>query len=60
MDIRGALEAEDLLKVVLVLVVVWIVVEIVIEILEFALGPFRPLIGLIVVLVIVLWFLDVL
>lgn len=56
-----ALDAEDVLKIVLVLVVVWLALEIVGEvlgILAWVLGPFRPLLGLIVALLIVLWLLD--
>jgi hypothetical protein len=58
---RAAVDAEDLLKLVLVLVVVWLVLEIVGEVLDLftaLLGPFRPLLGLAVVVLIVLWFLD--
>jgi hypothetical protein len=58
---RGALEVEDLLKIVLVLVVVWISLEVVGEVLDIAgwlLGPLRPLIGLVVLVLIVLWLVD--
>lgn len=58
---RGAIEAEDLIKLILVLVVVWLILEVVSGVLDiFAtlLGPFRPLLGLIVVALIVLWLLD--
>jgi hypothetical protein len=61
MDTRAALEAEDLLKIILVLVVVWIAVEIVGEIIgafTALLGPFRPVLGLLIVVLIVLWLLD--
>lgn len=61
MDTRAALEAEDLLKIILILVLIWIVVEIVGEIVgAFAslLGPFRPLLGLVIVALIILWLLD--
>jgi len=58
MDPRAALDAEDLLKIVLVLVVIWVAVEILEELLSLLLGPVVPLIGLLVVTVIVLWFLD--
>jgi hypothetical protein len=61
MDTRAALEAEDLLKIILVLVIVWIAVEIVGEIVgAFAslLGPFQPLLGLLIIVLIVLWLLD--
>lgn len=56
-----ALDAEDLLKIVLVLVVAWLILEVVGEvlgILAWILGPFRPLLGLIVIVLIVLWLLD--
>ena len=58
---RAALEVEDLLKIVLVLVVVWLVLEViggVLDILAWILGPLRPLIGLVVIVLIVLWLLD--
>lgn len=55
------LDVEDLLKIVLILVLIWIVVEIISEIIGkfmWILGPFRPIIGLIIVVLIVLWLLD--
>jgi hypothetical protein len=58
---RAEMEAETLVKVVLVLAVVWLVLEIVGEVLELftrLLGPFRPLLGLLVVALIVLWLID--
>ena len=58
---RGELEVETLLKIVLVLVVVWLVVEIVTEVLGFLVGllwVLRPLLGLLVIGLIVLWLLD--
>jgi len=58
---RASIEAETLLKVVLVLVVVWLALEIVGEVLDlfaFLLGPLRPLVGLVVLALIVLWLLD--
>jgi ABC-type enterochelin transport system permease subunit len=60
-DKRADLEAESLLRIVLVLVVVWLVLEIVGEFVGIAtalVGPFRPVLGLLVVAVIVLWLLD--
>jgi|AntRauTorcE11898_2_1112593.scaffolds.fasta_scaffold26551_2 hypothetical protein len=60
-DDRADIEAESLLLVVLGLVLVWIALEIVSELLGllgWLLGPFRPLLGLIIVAVIVLWLLD--
>ncbi|MFB6201591.1 MAG: hypothetical protein ABEI98_06240 [Halorhabdus sp.] len=56
-----SLDVEDLLKIILVLVVVWIVIEIISEVLGWfvwLLGPFRPLLGLIIVALIALWLLD--
>jgi len=56
-----SLDVEDLLKIVLLLVVAWIVIEVVSEVLglfAWILGPFRPLLGLIIVVLIVLWLLD--
>jgi len=58
---RGSLAVETLLKVVLVLTILWIGLEIVGEVLDtFAdlLGPLRPLIGVAIVVLIVLWLLD--
>ena len=58
---RGDLEVETLLKIVLGLVVIVLILEIVGEILEFGfwlLGPLRPLLWLVIVVLIVLWFLD--
>jgi len=58
---RAELEAEDLLKVVLVLVVVWLILEILGEVLELALGllgPLRPLLGVVILALIVLWLAD--
>ncbi|SEL00517.1 DUF7554 family protein [Haloferax larsenii] len=57
----GGIEVEDLLKLVLVLVVVWLALEILGEVLGLftaLLGPFRPVLGLVVVVLIVLWLLD--
>lgn len=58
---RAALDVEDLLKIVLVLVVVWLALEIVDEVLAITLGllgPLRPIIGVVVLVLIVLWLLD--
>lgn len=61
MDRRADLDVEDLLKIILVLVIVWIAIEIVGDIVGLVaglLGPFRPLLGLVIVVLIVLYFLD--
>lgn len=60
-DDRADIEAESLLKLILVLVLVWIALEVVGELLGILtdlLGPFRPLLGLAIVAIIVLWLLD--
>jgi hypothetical protein len=62
MDRRAAVDVEDLLKVVLALVVVWLALEILDTIFDILfdglLAIFRPLLGLVVVALIVLWLLD--
>jgi uncharacterized membrane-anchored protein len=65
MDVRAGIEAEDLLKVVLVLVVIWIALEVlgaavglVGTTLNVLFGPLSSIIGLVVVALIVLWFFD--
>lgn len=58
---RADLDVERLLKIILVLVIVWLVLQIVLETIGFLLSPFGPLsnlIGLLIVLLIVLYFLD--
>jgi hypothetical protein len=58
---RADLDVEDLLKIILVLVIVYLVVNLVFEFIEFALAPFGALsnlIGLLIIALIVLYFLD--
>ena len=58
---RAAIDVETLLTVVLVLVIVWLALEIVGEVLDIALGllgPLRPLLGVVILVLIVLWLLD--
>jgi len=58
---RGALDADTLLRVVLVLVVVWLALEVLeafVGALAAVLGLARPFIGLLVVALVVLWLLD--
>jgi len=58
---RASLDVESLLKIVLVLVVIWIALEIVGEVFDILfglLGMFRPVIGLLIVVLIVLWLFD--
>lgn len=56
------MDVRDLLKLLLVLVIVWIVLELLGEVLDMVfVGPLallRPFIGLIIIVLIVLWFLD--
>lgn len=55
---RGALDVEDLLKIVLVLVIVYIAVDLLFEIIGFVFGPLSNVVGLVIIVLIVLWFLD--
>lgn len=55
---RAELEVEDLLKIVLVLVAVWVALEIVDLALGMLFGPLKPLMGVVIFVLIVLWFLD--
>lgn len=58
---RGDIEVETLLKIVLVLVVLWLgleVLESVLGLLSWILAPLKPLIGLLLLVLIVLWLLD--
>lgn len=62
MNPRAALDVDTLLKIVLVLVIVWIGIEIIEGVLNLVFSGFlsflRPLIGLIIVVLILLWFFD--
>ncbi|MFB6119265.1 hypothetical protein [Halosegnis sp.] len=51
-------DADDLLKVILVLVLIWIGLEVLDFALGVLLGPFSSIIGLLLVVLIVLFFLD--
>jgi hypothetical protein len=58
---RAKLEADSLIRIVLVLVLIWVALEIVGEILDifsWLLGPLQPLLGLALIALIVLWLLD--
>jgi len=58
---RGEIEAETLLKVVLVLAVVWLaleVLEVFLETLQFILAPLPKLVGLALIVLVVLYLLD--
>ena len=58
MNSRGELDTDDLLKIVLVLVIVLLVVELVEEVVGFVVGLAGPVLALVVVALIVLYFLD--
>jgi hypothetical protein len=58
---RGKVETDTLLKVVLVLAVIWLtleVLELFVDALAFILTPLPKIIGLLVIVLIVLYFLD--
>ncbi|MFC3477842.1 DUF7554 family protein [Halobacterium litoreum] len=58
---RGDIDTDSLLKIILVLVVVWLALEVIgalIESLAAVLGLARPIVGLAVLALIVLWLLD--
>lgn len=56
---RGALDTDDLLKIVLVLVIVWLVIEVLSEFLQLVFGPLSSVVGLILLAVLLLWYFDV-
>lgn len=61
MDTRGDLEAEDLLKLILVLVVVWLAIGLLGEVLDLftgLLGLVPDILGLVIVVLVILWLLD--
>jgi len=61
MNRRGNLEAEDLLKLILLLVVAWLVIGLLGEVLELFTGLLSllpNLLGLVIVVLVILWLLD--
>ncbi|WP_053946746.1 DUF7554 family protein [Halolamina sediminis] len=61
MNTRGSLDAEDLLKLILLLVVVWLVISVldgVLGLFQDILSFFPDLIGLVIVVLVILWLLD--
>jgi hypothetical protein len=59
--VRGEIEAETLLKVLLVLAVVWLALEVVeafVETIQFVLAPLPELLGVVLIVLIVLYLLD--
>ena len=55
---RAEIDVEDLLKIILVLAIVWILLEIIAEFISAVFGPFRPLFGFLMVVLIVLYLND--
>jgi len=61
MNTRGKLEAEDLLKLILVLVVAWLAIELLGEVLQLftgLLGLLPDILGIVIVVLVILWLLD--
>lgn len=57
-DLRGDIDVETLLKIVLVLMVVWIALELVGWLVDAVFGLLQPIVVIVVVILIVLWLLD--
>jgi hypothetical protein len=55
---RAALDVEDLLKIILVLVIVYIAVDLLFEVIAFTFGPLSNIVGLLIIVLIALYFLD--
>jgi F0F1-type ATP synthase assembly protein I len=55
---RAGMDVEDLLKIILVLIIVWIAVDIVLDVLQFAFGGLSSIVGILIVVLIVAYFLD--
>jgi len=58
---RGKLDVETLLQIILVLVIVWLALEVIsllFATVRFILGPFAKLFGLAIIVLIVLWYFD--
>ena len=58
MDTRADIEVETLLKIVLVLVVVWLGLEVLDSFIDILIGPLKPVVGLAIIALIVLWLVD--
>lgn len=56
---RAALDTDDLLKIVLVLVIVWLAIEILSEFLQLVFGPLSSVVGFLLLVVLLLWYFDV-
>ncbi|WP_338726627.1 hypothetical protein [Haladaptatus sp. DJG-WS-42] len=57
-DALSSINIGDLLKLLLGLTVVWVALEIVLRVLDFAVEFMSSIMGLIIIALIVLWFLD--
>lgn len=55
---RAALDVDDLLKIILVLVILWLAIEILSEFLGLVFGPLSSVVGLILLVVLILWYFD--
>ena len=56
---RAALDVDDLLKIVLLLVIVWLALSIIEEVVGLLLpGPLSSIVGVVVLLLLVLWYFD--
>lgn len=58
-DERAALDIDDLLKIILVLVIVWLAISITEDVLGLLFGPLSSVVGFILLVVLVLWYFDV-
>jgi len=56
---RAALDTDDLMKIVLVLVIVWLAIEVLSEFLQLVFGPLSSVVGLLLLVVLLLWYFDV-
>jgi hypothetical protein len=56
---RAALNTDGLLKIVLVLVIVWLAIEVLSEFLQLVFGPLSSVVGLLLLVVLLLWYFDV-
>jgi hypothetical protein len=56
---RAALDTDDLVKIVLVLVIVWLAIEVLSEFLQLVFGPLSSVVGLLLLVVLLLWYFDV-
>lgn len=56
--VLDSLDAEDLLKIILVLVVIWLALEVLSLFVELLLGLFPAIVGIVIVALIALWFFD--